>query len=275
MTQRPQFTGLAIAAVLLLATLAAAVPARAGAGGDITVFAAASLREALDEIVAAWQQRSGSRVRVSYAGSSRLAQQIMHGAPADLFISANERWMDALEERGQIEAATRRNLVENSLVLIAHGRQAPPVAITKDFDLAGLLGDNRLAMAMVDAVPAGIYGRTALTSLGVWGAVAPKVAQADNVRAALALVQRGEAPYGIVYATDAAAAGNVTVAGRFPPETHPRIVYPAAVVQGSANADAAGRFLDFLASAPAQARFEHHGFKVIAPRAHKPVGGAG
>ena len=274
MTFRLSFSDFAFVVALSFTALAAVIPVRANAG-DITVFAAASLKDALDEVVAAWQQRSDARVRVAYDGSSRLAQQIMHGAPADLYISANERWMDVLEKAGRIEPATRRNLIENRLVLIAHGKLAQPVTITQGFDLAGLLGNNRLSMAMVEAVPAGIYGRTALTSLGVWAAVAPKVAQSDNVRAALALVQRGEAPYGIVYATDAVAARNVTVVGRFPPETHPRIVYPAAVVRGSANASAARGFLDFLTSAPAQGRFDHHGFKVIRPTADKPVGGAG
>lgn len=274
MTFRLSFSDFAFVVALSFTALAAVIPVRANAG-DITVFAAASLKDALDEVVAAWQQRSDARVRVAYDGSSRLAQQIMHGAPADLYISANERWMDVLEKAGRIEPATRRNLIENRLVLIAHGKLAQPVTITQGFDLAGLLGNNRLSMAMVEAVPAGIYGRTALTSLGVWAAVAPKVVQSDNVRAALALVQRREAPYGIVYATDAVAARNVTVVGRFPPETHPRIVYPAAVVRGSANASAARGFLDFLTSAPAQGRFDHHGFKVIRPTADKPVGGAG
>ena len=274
MTFRLSFNDFAFVVALAFTALATVIPVRANAG-DITVFAAASLKDALDEVVAAWQQRSDARVRVAYDGSSRLAQQIMHGAPADLYISANERWMDVLEKAGRIEPATRRNLIENRLVLIAHGKLAQPVTITQGFDLAGLLGNNRLSMAMVEAVPAGIYGRTALTSLGVWAAVAPKVVQSDNVRAALALVQRREAPYGIVYATDAVAARNVTVVGRFPPETHPRIVYPAAVVRGSANASAARGFLDFLTSAPAQGRFDHHGFKVIRPTADKPVGGAG
>jgi molybdate transport system substrate-binding protein len=274
MTFRLSFSDFAFVVALAFTALATVIPVRANAD-DITVFAAASLKDALDEVVAAWQQRSDARVRVAYDGSSRLAQQIMHGAPADLYISANERWMDVLEKASRIEPATRRNLIENRLVLIAHGKLAQPVTITQGFDLAGLLGNNRLSMAMVEAVPAGIYGRTALTSLGVWAAVAPKVAQSDNVRAALALVQRGEAPYGIVYATDAVAARNVTVVGRFPPETHPRIVYPAAVVRGSANASAARGFLDFLTSAPAQGRFDHHGFKVIRPTADKPVGGAG
>jgi len=274
MTFRLSFNDFAFVVALAFTALATVIPVRANAG-DITVFAAASLKDALDEVVAAWQQRSDARVRVAYDGSSRLAQQIMHGAPADLYISANERWMDVLEKASRIEPATRRNLIENRLVLIAHGKLAQPVTITQGFDLAGLLGNNRLSMAMVEAVPAGIYGRTALTSLGVWAAVAPKVVQSDNVRAALALVQRREAPYGIVYATDAVAARNVTVVGRFPPETHPRIVYPAAVVRGSANASAARGFLDFLTSAPAQGRFDHHGFKVIRPTADKPVGGAG
>lgn len=275
MILRPKFTGFALAIALAFAVSGTVLPARASASGDITVFAAASLKTALDDIVTAWRQRGGERVRVSYAGSSRLAQQITHGAPGDVFISANARWMDVLEAAGHVEAASRRDLLENRLVLIGHGKGLPPVALTRQLDLAGRLGDNRLAMAMVEAVPAGIYGRAALVSLGLWEKVAAKVAQVDNVRAALALVERGEAPLGIVYQTDAMAGDNVTVLGLFAPETHPRIVYPAALVAGRANNAIARRFLDFLASAPARARFEHHGFKVIVPKPSNSTGGAG
>lgn len=247
------------AAIALLALS----PLRAGAAG-ITVFAAASLKTALDQIAAAWSAETGDRANVAYAGSSALARQIEQGAPADVFISASEDWMDALAAGGHIRDQTRRDLLGNTLVLVAHAEagngEAGPVRIAPGFDLAGLLGDGRLAMALVDGVPAGVYGKAALTSLGVWDAVAPKVAQADNVRAALALVATGEAPMGIVYRTDAAAEGGVTVVGTFPADSHPPIVYPAAVTAESAQPDAAGAFLDYLSGEAARAVFAAQGF---------------
>ncbi len=248
-----------------LAVLLAFASPRAFAADEIVVFAAASLKNALDEISVAWTRRSGVVVKISFAGSSNLAKQIQQGAPADLFFSANVEWMDVLEKDELIDAATRRLLVRNRLVLIAHGKTDEKVEIAKGFDLAGRLGDGRLAMAMVESVPAGIYGKAALTSLQIWDAVAPKVAQTDNVRAALALVARGEAPCGIVYATDAAASDNVTVVATFPAASHPPAVYPAAVISASPNADVARRFLDFLSSAKARPMFERQGFTAIEP----------
>lgn len=248
-----------LAAIVLVAL----GPARAGAV-EITVFAAASLKTALDEIVAGWEAATGERAIVSYAGSSALARQIEQGAPADLFISASRDWMDALEAGGHIRAETRQDLLGNALVLVAHG-QAAPVEIAPGFDLSGMLGEGRLAMALVDSVPAGVYGRAALSSLGVWEAVEPKVAQTDNVRAALALVSAGEAPMGIVYRTDANAEDNVTVVGTFPPESHPPIVYPAAVTAESAEAETATAFLDYLSGEQARAAFEGQGFVVLGP----------
>lgn len=235
------------------------------AGDEIVVFAAASLKNALDDISAAWSKKTGNTARLSLAGSSTLATQIQQGAPADVYISANIKWMDVLQNAKLIDPATRRDILRNRLVLIAHGKAAPAVAIASGFDLAGLLKGGKLAMAMVDSVPAGIYGKAALTSLGIWDAVSPNVAQADNVRAALALVARGEAGYGIVYATDAAASDNVTIVGTFAAETHPPIIYPAAVVAESKNKSAATGFLDFLASDTAKPLFEKQGFSVIEP----------
>ncbi|MHC5655160.1 molybdate ABC transporter substrate-binding protein [Stappia sp.] len=229
---------------------------------DITVFAAASLKNAMDEIAPAFATATGDRLVVSLAGSSALARQIQAGAPADLFISANVKWMDTLAADGLIRADTRVDLLANSIVLIAHGKDAGPVEIARDMDLPGLLGEGRLAMALVDAVPAGIYGKAALTSLGLWDAVEPSVAQADNVRAALALVSSGEAPYGIVYATDAAADDNVTVVATFPADTHPAIIYPAALTQ-EANTPAATKALAFLRGAEARKAFERQGFVVL------------
>jgi molybdate transport system substrate-binding protein len=234
--------------IALLAGSALAAPARAE---PVLVFAAASLKEALDAVAADWQADTGNNVTVSYAGSSTLAKQIEAGAPAELFLSANPDWVDAVEADGLV--AERRDLLTNSLVLIAHA-PAAPVEITPALDLAGLLGSDHLAMALVDSVPAGEYGKAALTHLGLWASVAPKVAQADNVRAALALVGTGAAPYGITYATDAAVDPRVTVVGTFPAGSHPPIIYPAALLAGAG--DAARAFYAALFEAgPTFARF--------------------
>lgn len=238
---------------LILALLSA--PA---AAGDVTVFAAASLKNALDEVAEDFTRRTGDRVTISYAGSNALAKQIIEGAPADLFISASGDWMDEVEKAGLV--ARRADLLGNSLVLIAHG-DAEPVAVSAGTDLAGLLDGGKLAMGLVDSVPAGQYGKAALESLGLWDDVQGDVAQSDNVRAALALVAAGEAPYGIVYATDAAAEDDVSVAGRFPADSHPPITYPAALLTGAAD-DADRAFFDALSADAADAIFERHGFTV-------------
>lgn len=249
-------TALAFATAL---TVLAPFAARAG---DVTVFAAASLKNAMEEVAADWTDETGHTATVSFAGTSALARQIQQGAPADVFLSANADWMDVLEEDGLIAPETRFDLLRNRIVLIASGTGAEPVGIAPGFDLAGMLGDGRLAMALVDAVPAGIYGKAALKNLGIWDEVEPKVAQADNVRAALAFVSTGEAPMGIVYATDAGAGDNVTVIGTFPADTHPPIVYPAAAIAGSDN-PLNDDFLAFLRSATAREAFERQGFTVI------------
>lgn len=249
-----------IPALLLGAALA--MPA-AAAADEVTVFAAASLTNAMAEIEEGFEAATGHDLVVSLAGSSALARQIQLGAPADVFISANPGWMDTLEEDGLIENGTRFDLLRNSIVLIAAGTDAASVEIGPALDLAGLLGDGRLAMALVDAVPAGIYGKAALESLGLWDDVAASVAQADNVRAALAFVATGEAPFGIVYATDAAAEDGVTVVGTFPARTHPPIVYPVAdLANRDTKAEAA--FLDFLRGPEARRAFERQGFVVLA-----------
>jgi molybdate transport system substrate-binding protein len=242
---------------------AGAVPAPALAE-RVTVFAAASLANAMAEIEAGFEAATGHDLVVSLAGSSALARQIQQGAPADVFISANTGWMDAVEAQGLIESGTRTDLLENSLVLVAHGPEAPPLRIGPEMDLAGRLGDGRLAMALVEAVPAGIYGKAALESLGLWDDVAAQVAQADNVRAALALVATGEAPYGIVYATDAAAEDDVSVVGTFPPGSHPPIVYPVADLAGR-DTPAEDAFLDYLRGPGARAAFTRQGFGVPGP----------
>ena len=249
--------------IMAMAIVACAGPFVGTAGAaEVTVFAAASLKNALDDVARAWHEASGNSAVVAYAGSSQLARQIEQGAPADLFISANPDWMDYLEEAKLIDAASRKDLLGNRLVLVAHGRDAAPVAIGPGFDLAGLLGRGRLAMAMVDAVPAGMYGKAALESLGVWPSVRDHVAQADNVRAALTLVALGEAPYGIVYATDAAAADDVTVVGTFPEASHPPIVYPVALTLAGDTPEAR-QLLAFIASPAARPLFERQGFTVL------------
>lgn len=244
-----------IPAALAAALSLGAAPALAD---EVTVFAAASLTDALDRIAADWTDAGGAAVVTSYAGSSALARQIREGAPADIFISASPDWMDALEASGDLRPGTRRDILGNRLVLIAHG-DADPVTIDADLDLPALLGGGRLSMALVDAVPAGIYGRAALTHLGLWDAVAPLVAQSDNVRAALAFVARNEAPLGIVYATDAAAQDAVSVIGTFPADSHPPITYPAALTAQS-DAAQAQAFLDHLSSDAARQVWARFGF---------------
>lgn len=230
---------------------------------EVTVFAAASLTNAMAEIETGFEAATGHDLIVSLAGSSALARQIQLGAPADIFISANAGWMDVLDEDGLLEPGTRVDLLGNSLVLIAAGRDAAPVQIGPDMDLAGLLGDGRLAMALVESVPAGIYGKAALGNLGLWEGVAPQVAQADNVRAAMAFVATGAAPFGIVYASDAVASDDVTVIGIFAAQSHPPILYPAADL---ANRDtpAETSFMDYLRGPEARAAFERQGFVVLA-----------
>ena len=250
------FRPAALAAALFLGVAAPA------AAEEVVVFAAASMKNALDEFATGWMAETGHTVIVSYAGSGALAKQIIAGAPADIFVSANPKWMNEVEKAGLLAEGTRKDLFGNTLVLIAHGKDAAPVTISHGFDLAGLLGEGKLAMALVDAVPAGQYGKAALTSLGLWDTVAPSVAQADNVRAALALVSTGEAPYGIVYATDAAADDNVTVVATFPADSYPPIVYPGALLADAADtADRA--FFDAFTSEAADAAFARQGFALL------------
>jgi molybdate transport system substrate-binding protein len=240
---------LALGILLLPATVAA---------DTITVFAAASLKDALDVNAKAYQAMSGDRVVVSYAASSALAKQIEAGAPADLFISADLEWMDYLQQRRLIRTETRQNLLRNRLVLVAPVDSKVSVNIAPRFPLASLLGNSRLAMANPDAVPAGKYGKASLEALGVWKDVQPKVASAENVRAALVLVSRGEAPFGIVYKTDAAADPRVRVVGVFPENAHPPIIYPAAAT--ASGRPAATAFLKWLSEPRARTVFEKHGF---------------
>jgi molybdate transport system substrate-binding protein len=255
---------LAITSVLAgaLALMAGASPLMAQ--GKLTVFAAASLKNALDEVNAACAADVGEEATISYAGSSALAKQIEEGAPADVFISADLAWMAYLSDRNLTKKDTELELLGNRIVLIAPADSTAAAEIAPGFDLAGLLGDGKLAMANVDAVPAGKYGKAALEKLGVWASVEADVAQAENVRAALAMVSTGEAPLGIVYQTDAAADPKVKILASFPQETHPPIVYPVAQTAASTHAGAPA-FLDCLQTAKAKALFEKQGFTVLAP----------
>lgn len=225
----------------------------------VTVFAAASLKNALEEIAAGFTADIGVDVRFSFAGSSALARQIEQGAPAQIFISANSDWMDRLERDGFLVPESRFDLAGNRLVLVSGEAAGDRVEITPDFDLAGRLGNGRLAMGLIDAVPAGIYGKAALEHLGLWESVAARVAQSDNVRSALALVALGAAPFGIVYETDAIIEPRVHVVGLFPQDSHPPILYPAARIKGPQTASGAA-FLAYLKGAEAQGLLEKHGF---------------
>jgi len=244
---------LAALAFILLPAVAQAQPA-----APVTVFAAASLTDSLKTVADAYQAKTGIKVTLSFGASSALARQIEQGAQADLFLSADSDWMDYLQKMSLI--AGRKDLLGNRLVLVAAADARPVPSIARGFDLAGALGDGRLALADPASVPAGKYAKAALIFLGVWDKVAAKVAQAENVRVALEYVARGEAPYGIVYATDAKVAPNLRIAGMFPENSHPPIVYPAALTRTASPG--AKAFLDFLSSAQARAIFQKSGFTV-------------
>lgn len=250
------------AALITSVLLAATLPLQAFAD-DTVVFAAASLKNALDDAAARYHETTGRTVLISYAATSTLAKQIEQAAPADIFFSADVAWMDYLAERGLIQTDTRQTLLGNSIVLIAPRDSDASATIAPGFDLAGLLGeDGRLATANVDSVPAGKYAKAALETLGVWDAVADRTVQADNVRAALAFVARGETPLGIVYATDAAVESGVRVVDSFSDDSHPAILYQVALTATSTNPGAKS-FLQFLLSPAARPAFEKQGFTVI------------
>lgn len=258
---RSMFRAALAAGFLAVSGLFVAAGPAAAQTGQTVVFAAASMKTALDEIVAQWGKETGKKAVVSYAASSALAKQMEAGAPAELFVSADLDWMDYVEKKGLMRAGTRSNLLGNSIVLVAEKGRGKPVNLAQGLDLAGLLGGGRLAMGQVATVPAGKYGKAALEKLGLWGAVSGKIAEAESVRAALALVSRGEAPYGIVYATDAAADPAVEVVASFPADSHPPIIYPAALTMG-ASVDAAS-LLEYLKSDKAGAAFRKQGFTVL------------
>lgn len=257
MTPRRAILG-ALAALVL-----GAAPLAAEAAPAVTVFAAASLKNALDDVVHAYAAATGAEVKVSYAASSAIARQIEAGAPADVFISADADWMDELAKKSLIVPSSRRDLLTNHLALIAPAASTVRLNVRRGMPLAAALGpDGRLAIAGPD-VPAGRYGQASLESLGVWPSVKDRLARAENVRATLAFVARGETPLGIVYDTDAKIEPKVRIVGLFPDSSHSKIVYPAALVKGATGKGGAD-FLAFVGSPKASAIFRHYGFVVLA-----------
>ena len=247
-------------AVFLRSTLTLSLAAFASSqtvADSLTVFAAASLKNAIDEIVVNYEADHSDSIVVSYAGSATLARQIEMGAPADIFISANTAWMDYLSNRALINEPTRFNLASNQLVLISHTPNAK-LTLAKPQELLDWLDNEYLAMGLVESVPAGIYGKQVLTFYALWDSVKQQVAQSDNVRSALALVASGEAPLGIVYHSDAVVEPKVSIAATFPKESHDRILYPVAAVTESDKSTAA--FLQFLRSEQSRAILERNGF---------------
>jgi len=250
----------------LLVVIVAAIALLSGeispaAGETVTVFAAASLKEALDEQAKRFEGDTGNKVVISYGGSNALAKQIEAGAPADVFISADLDWVDYIEQQALLVAGSRVNLLRNELVLIAPATSRTTLRIAPHFDLAAALGSAKLAMANPDSVPAGKYGKAALGTLGVWTSVEKQVVRTDNVRAALSLVARGEAAFGIVYRSDALADKGVRVVDTFPEATHAPIVYPGALV--APGKAAARALLDFLHSGAARPVWDKYGFKPL------------
>lgn len=256
-------SALAFAAATLLSAVSQTARAEALHAKPLTIFAAASLKTVIDKIAATYHAHTGQQSVASYAGSSALAKQIERGAPADIFISADTDWMDYLGARKLIDRATRVDLLSNSLVLIAPASSTTQLTIAQGVALADALGTGRLALADTAAVPAGKYAKAALNHFGVWPEVAHQLAEAENVRAALALVARDEAAFGIVYATDAQDEPKVRIVAHFPPASHPLIVYPVAITAATENPDAAKAFVAFLGSPAARSVFEQAGFKVL------------
>ncbi len=252
--RRPRVRWLQAAFAAGAAFLGALLPACAA----VTVFAAASLKESLDDVARVWRATGGEEVRVAYGASSALARQIAAGAPAQVFICADLAWMRYVEERALVRGTPVR-LLANDLVLVAPAASSVKLRIVPGFDLAGALAGGRLAIADPRAVPAGKYGRAALESLGVWDAVADRLAPAGDVRTALAMVARAEAPLGIVYATDAKAEPRVRVVDAFPESSHPPVVYPLAELRDASPA--AHAFAQFAASPPARAIWARYGFR--------------
>jgi molybdate transport system substrate-binding protein len=259
--------GRSVLAAFATAITALVVQADAAEEKSITVFAAASMKNALDEVDSLFTAQNGIKIVASYAASSSLMKQIEQGAPAEIFLSADIDWMDYGAKHNLIKNDTRENLLGNRLVLIApKDSKISSVTIAPGFDLAALAGNGRIATGDVRAVPAGLYAKAALEKLGIWSSVESKIAMAENVRAALVLVARGEAPLGIVYETDAKIDPSVKIIGVFPDDSHPPIVYPVAITK-DAKPDTA-QYLAFLTTPKAKAVFERYGFRVLAKPTH-------
>ncbi|MBP0582126.1 molybdate ABC transporter substrate-binding protein [Labrys sp. LIt4] len=256
--------GLALAPAMARAGDASAAKAAPAAAeeGEVTVFAAASLKGSLDEAAKAWTASSGKRVVISYAASSALMKQIEQGAPAEIFASADLDWMKYGVDKKLIQESSVVKLLGNALVLIAPADAAATIELKPGVDLAGAIGEGKIAVGEVKTVPAGKYARAAFEKLGILKAVEPKFAQTDNVRAALALVARGEAKFGVVYATDAAADPKVKVVATFPEDSHEPIVYPFGLTAVSKSADAAG-FLSYLKTPDGRKPFAKAGFTLL------------
>ena len=249
---------------ILAATFTLLMSTSSFAAEKINVFAAVRLKNALDAVNISWKSDTSKEAVLSYAASNALAKQIEAGAPADVYVSADLTWMKYLTDKGLIVQGSNVQLLGNQIILIAPKDSKVDLKIESGFKLADAVGTGKLAMANVDSVPAGKYGKAALEKLGVWISVKGKVAQTENVRAALRLVELGEAPLGIVYATDAKADADVKVVGTFPSDSHPPIIYPAGLVASSKTPDAA-EFLKYLQSDKAKAIFEAQGFVVLKP----------
>lgn len=241
----------------LLALATATLLALPAGAGPLVIFAAASLQGPLDEAVAGWEAETGGQAVISYAGTSALARQIAAGAPADLFLSASADWMDWLEGEGGIIPESRVDLLGNALVVVGHGDPIDPLA-----SLPARLGKGRIALALTNSVPAGIYARAALESLGLWAPLEPLIVETDNVRAALTLADLGEAEMAVVYRSDATAAPDLSILATFPEDSHPPIVYPAAVTAESSAPGEAANLLQWLQGEAAAAIFLSAGFDV-------------
>lgn len=262
MAAYPSFARHFLTACILLLCLAP--PVLSQEQKNILIFAAASQQNAIEAVITAYAKTETGPVKASYQSSSALARQIEQGAPADIFISAHPQWMDYLQARGMINAATRTDIIGNSLVLItAAGLEMEEIILARATDLGTQLGGRRLAIGDPDHVPAGIYAKQALQNLGLWKGVEKRLARTGNVRAALALVSRGETPLGIVYRSDAAADRTVRITGTFPEASHDPVIYPAAVTASSRHPQAAQKFLTFLQSETATRIFRRYGFEAL------------
>ncbi len=251
-------------AFTLIVLFALWAPSASAQTTPVTVFAAISLKDALEETAKAFTTSDGTEIRFSFASSATIAKQIENGAPADLFASADLSWMNYLVEKSRVKSATRTNLLGNRLVVVA-----PFASPLKELELTPeaflkALGDGRLAMGDIKSVPAGVYGKSALEKLGLWSTVESHVAQTENVRSALLFADRGEVPLAIVYATDAKADPNVKIVANFPADSHEPIIYPFAVTS-TAKGEGADRFLNFLKGPAGKAIFEKYGFPVLVP----------